>query len=173
MKFLNGTKKRVLHLSADNLQIIKWYVDAAFAVHEDFKSHTGANMTFGRGAVQSISRKQKLNTRSSTEAELVGVDDIVVMILWTKLFLEAMGYEIDQNIVYQDNKSTILLEQNGKRSSGNRTRALNIRYFFLTDQIERGNVSVEYCSTDDMWSDFMSKPLQGRKFTKFGKDIMG
>ena len=47
----------------------------------------GATMTMGRGAIQSISRKQKLNTRSSTEAELVAVDDMSVMILWTKLFV--------------------------------------------------------------------------------------
>ena len=66
-------------------------------------------MTFGRGAIQSLSRKQKLNTKSSTEAELVGADDASTMILWTRLFLEQQGYPIDQNILYQDNKSTILL----------------------------------------------------------------
>jgi hypothetical protein len=123
MKYLNGTKKLRLILSAGNLHCIKWYVDARFAVHPVFKSHTGAAMHFedGAGAVQSISRKQKLNTRSSTESELVGADDISVMILWTKLFMEAQGYEIRKNILYQDNKSAILLEINGKRSSSKRT----------------------------------------------------
>jgi hypothetical protein len=103
-------------LSAGNLHCIKWYVDASFAVHPDFKSHTGTAMNFedGTGAVQSISRKQKLNTRSSTESELVRDDDISVMILWTKLIMQAQGYEIRKNILYQDNKSAILLEINGK-----------------------------------------------------------
>ena len=89
MKYLNGTRKMRLTLSANNLHCIKWYVDASFAVHPDFKSHTGATMSYGdgSGATQSISRKQKLNTKSSTEAELVGVDDMSFMILWTKLFL--------------------------------------------------------------------------------------
>ena len=91
-----------------------------------------------------ISRKQKLNTRSSTESELVGADDASQLILWTQLFLEAQGYDIDRNILYQDNKSTILLETNGKKSSSNRTRALNIRYFFLTDQVAQGNLSIQY-----------------------------
>jgi hypothetical protein len=63
----------------------------------------------GDGAVQSISRKHKLNTKSSTEYELVGLDDVPVMILWTKLILEEQGYNIDSNILYQDNKSAILL----------------------------------------------------------------
>ena len=83
MKYLNGTKKLRLNLSAGNLHCIKWYVDASFAVHPDFKSHTGAVMHFedGAGAVQSVLRKQKLNTRRSMESELVGADDISVMIL--------------------------------------------------------------------------------------------
>ena len=130
-------------------------------------------MTFGRGVPQSLSRKQKLNTRSSTEAELVGADDASVMILWTKLFMEAQGYPIRKNILYQDNKSTILLETNGKRSSSKRTRAFNIRYFFLTDQIEKGNLSVEYVPTGEMIGDFMTKPLQGELFKKFKRMIMG
>jgi hypothetical protein len=130
-------------------------------------------MTLGGGAAQSISRKQKLNTRSSTEAELVGADDAATMILWTKLFMEAQGYHIEKNILYQDNKSTILLENNGKRSSSKHTRVFNIRYFFLTDQVEKGNLKIEYCPTTEMWGDFMSKPLQGKLFQKFKKEIMG
>ncbi len=80
----------------------------------------------GKDAIQYISRKQKLNTTRSTKSELVGADDISVMILWTKLFMEAQGYKIPKNILYQDKKSAILLEINGKRSSGKRTIALNI-----------------------------------------------
>ena len=90
-----------------------------------------------------------------------------------KLFMEAQGYEIKRNILYQDNKSAILLETNGKSSSSPRTRAMNIRYFFLTDQIKQGNLEVECVPTDDMIGDFFTKPLQGKQFTKFKKFIMG
>ena len=173
MKYLNGTREKILRIRADDIHVVKWFVDAAFAVHPDFKSHTGAIMTMGDGAIQSISRKQKLNTRSSTESELVGVDDVSVMILWTKLFLEAQGYDIRQNVVFQDNKSAILLEVNGKKSAGKRSRALNIRYFFVTDQIEKRNLEVKYCPTNDMIGDYFTKPLQGRKFTNFRKSILG
>jgi hypothetical protein len=63
MKYLNGTRELKLTLSADNLHCIKWYMDARFAVHPDYKSHTGATMSYGDGdgTVQYISRKQKLN----------------------------------------------------------------------------------------------------------------
>ena len=66
-----------------------------------------------------------------------------------------------------------MLENNGKRSAGKRSRALNVRYFFLTDQVEKGNLTIEYCTTDVMWADFMTKPLQGEKFRKFRDDILG
>jgi hypothetical protein len=75
IRFLKCTKKDVLTLKADNSHVIKWHVDAAFAVHDDFKSHTGATMSLGSGAVTTGSTKQKVNTRSSTEAELIGLDD--------------------------------------------------------------------------------------------------
>ena len=90
-----------------------------------------------------------------------------------KLFLEEQGYQVDKNVLYQDNKSTILLEKNGKQSSSQRTRAMNICYFFITDQFKRGNMQIEYCPTKTMVADFMTKPLQGAQFKKFKKEIMG
>ena len=112
MKYMNGSQKKHLTLSIDDMKSIKWYVDASFAVHPDFKSHTGAVMMMGEGAMQSLSIKQKLNTKASAHAELVGVDDASVYILWTLLFLEEHGYKVKKNTVYQDNKSAILLEIN-------------------------------------------------------------
>ena len=54
MKYLNGTKYLVLTLGAEWLNILKWYVDAAFAIQADFKSHTGVAMTMGQGAIMSM-----------------------------------------------------------------------------------------------------------------------
>ena len=75
-------------------------------------------MTMGQGAVQSSLSKQKLNTQSSCEAELAGGDDMATKILWKKFFLKEQGYWIHQNVLYQDNKSKILLLKNGKQSAG-------------------------------------------------------
>ena len=66
-----------LTLESKNMNIIKWWVDASHAVHPDMRSHTGAMMTLGKGAVYATSVRQKLNTKSTTESELVGVDDIM------------------------------------------------------------------------------------------------
>ena len=78
-------------LNANKSYIIMWHLNAAFAVYNDKKSHTGATMSLGDGAIISVSTKQKVNTRSSTEAELVSIDDVISKILWTKLFLQAQG----------------------------------------------------------------------------------
>ena len=163
----------VLTLGADQLNVIKWYVDASYTVHPDYKSHTGCMMTMGTGAITTISRKQKLNTKSSTAAELVGADNAMAMVLWTKLFMEAQGFEIVDNILYQDNRSAMLLENNGRKSAGKQSRALNVRYFFITDQISKGNLKVEYCPTETMVGDYFTKPLQGIKFIEFRKAILG
>ena len=77
------------------------------------------------------------------------------------------GYKIEENILYQDNKSMILLIENGKKRSGKRGQALNIQYFFLTDQCEKGNIIVKYCLTDEMLGDHMTKANQGKKLHNF------
>jgi hypothetical protein len=172
MNFLNNTQNDVLTLQADDSYSIKWHVDASFAIHPDARSHTGATMTLGGGAVCSISIKQKINTKSSTEAELVSIDDVISKVLWTKLFLEAQGFTPKLNVIYRDNRSSMKLELNGKASSGKRTRHFHIKYFYITDLIKRKEVSIEYCPTDTMVADYMTKPTLGRKFTRFRRIIM-
>ena len=134
MKYLQKTITVPLTLEADDLQLVHWWIDGAFATHHDMRSHTGGAMSLGKGVIYGTSTQQKLTTRSSTEAELVAVDDCMSQILWTCYFLAAQGYNINDCIVYQDNKSAILLEQNGQASSSKRTRHINIRYYFVTDR---------------------------------------
>jgi hypothetical protein len=80
--YLKGTLHMPLILSADSLTLSRWWVDAAYAIHHDMKGHTGAGMSFGQGMALSYSWKQKIMTKNSTEAKLVGVDDALGYILW-------------------------------------------------------------------------------------------
>ena len=173
IKYLRGTKNLPLLMSANGGGILKWWVDGSFGVHPNMRGHTGGGLSMGRGFPIATSTKQKLNTRSSTEAELVGVDDLMPAICWTRYFMEAQGYKVTENIVYQDNQSAILLERNGKASSSKRTKHINIRYFFVTDRIKNQELTVEWCPTGDMIADFMTKPTQGALFKKFRDQIMG
>jgi hypothetical protein len=120
----------VLTLGADNLHSLRTWVDASYAVHADMRSHTGGVISLGTGAILCKSAKQKLNTKSSTEAELVGATDFAPNTIWSKKFMEAQGYDISSNIFEQDNVSAIRLEKNGRSSAGRQSRHVDIRYFF-------------------------------------------
>jgi uncharacterized protein YeaC (DUF1315 family) len=167
MRYLRGTKDLPLTLVTPPGPInITWSVDASFAVHPDMKSHTGATLSLGSGVLYSMSTRQKLNTKSSTEAELVGVDDAMSAVTWTRNFIEAQGQIVNSNTVLQDNQSAILLEKNGMKSSGKRTRHINIRYFFIKDRVENNELQIKYCPTEEMLADILTKPLQGSQFYK-------
>jgi hypothetical protein len=88
MKYIRGTKKLPLILSAKGSGILKWWIDASFAVHPNMRGHTGGGLSMGRGFPIVNSTKQKLNTRNSTETEIVGVDDCMPSVLWTRYFME-------------------------------------------------------------------------------------
>jgi hypothetical protein len=172
MKYLQATTDLILRLSTDKTGIIKWWVDASYAVHPDMRGHTGGTMSMGQGSIYSTSTKQKLVTRSSTECELVGVHDVMPQIEWTNLFLDAQGYKVNDTILYQDNLSAMLLEKNGRASSSKRTKHIHMRYFYIKDKVDQGCIRIEHCGTADMVADFFTKPLQGALFFKLRDRIM-
>lgn len=136
------------------------------------RSQSGRTLTLGRGSIYSSLTLQRLNIRSSTEAELVGASDLMPQILWIRYFLRTQEYDVRDNIPYQDNQSVILLETNGKDSSGKRTRHIDIRYIFICDRIASGKLFVKVCPTEDMVGDFIIKSLQSAPFRKFRDQVL-
>ena len=171
--YLKGTRYMKMYLTADNLSNIIWWVDGSFGVHWDSRGHTGAMMSMGKGAIVNIARKHKMNVASSTESELVSIADVLGMILWCKYFMEAQGYTIESNLLYQDNKSTILLAKNGRMSAGKNSRHIKNRFFLITDKVAQGDLSIQHKGTKDMWADVNTKPVQGLLFRKFRHEMMG
>jgi hypothetical protein len=159
LKYLNCTRYLRLTLSADSLTNIVWYVDASHQLHDDCKGHTGSILTFGRGATTSTSTKQKIPSKSSCESKLIGLYDKVSDVLWTRHFLEAQGYKIKTNIVYQDNMSTLLLAKNGHISSSKWTKHIKAKYFFVRHYHNSGELDLQYCPKEHMWADVLTKPF--------------
>ena len=126
LEYLHGTIDECLILGCDDITKMKTWVDSSYAVHNDLKSHTGGTISFGRGAVMSKSSKQNLNTKSSTEAELVGASDYLPHAIWGKKFLESQGYSLTENTFYQDNMSTIQFAKNERKSCGQNSRHIDI-----------------------------------------------
>ena len=92
--YFKRTIKLPLFLRADGVNVLKWLVDASYAAHDDMWGHTRVTMSMGkdrRGSIISISKKQNIKTKSSTEAELIGADNAMPQMLWTRYLLEAQG----------------------------------------------------------------------------------
>jgi hypothetical protein len=145
----------------------------AHTVHDNCWGHTGAAMSFGQGMALSYSWKHSINTKSSTEAELVGVDDSLGYILWARYFMVEQGYDMEPSLLYQDNMSNILLKINGRASSSKQTKHIKVKYYLIKDKVDRGEITIEHCPTEQMWTDINMKPKQGAVFRAFRRHVMG
>jgi hypothetical protein len=152
-----------LTLESDDNQLVKWWIDASFAVHPDMKSHTGGLMSLRKGVFMAHphATRQNLVTKSSTEAEFVGVSDVLPQVVY--------GQGISSS------------HRGTKFTTRKYTRTIKVQYFFkkiaedqvakvhgistsVTDRNAGKEMSVQYCSTEDVASDFFKKPLQGYFF---------
>ena len=163
-RYLDATIDLNLTLICDNSVVVTWWVDASYAVHPNMKGHTRATMSMGTGSPYSASLKQKLVSCSSTESELIGVHDILPQILSTSHFLDAQGYGVRRTVLKQDNKSSILLEQNRCASSSKQTKHIQIRYFFIKDKVDAGDIEIAYWLTEDMRGDYFTQASTRKPF---------
>ena len=100
-------------------------------------------------------QKKKINVKSSTESELVGMGEYVPYNIWFIMFMGAQGYAINNNVIYHDNQSAICMDKNGRNSCTGHSRHIHIRYFFVKDRIDKGEIRVEYFPTHLMLADFL------------------
>jgi hypothetical protein len=172
LKYLNGMKYLKLKLIVESLSMLKWYVDGSHNIHTDCKGHGGAMFTMGKGATSSYSRKVKLNTRSSTQTELVVADMYMPEMLWLLHFIQGQGYKAECVGLYQDNISAQLLIKNGQMLSGKKMKHIKAKFFFIKDRVDKGEIQVIDCPAKGMWADVMTKPLQGMAFRTMRAELM-
>lgn len=169
LSYLLFTRDQKMVLKVGDTCEVNAYVDASFGIYVDMKSVTGIVIMIGEATIYS---KQKIVTRSSTEAELVGVSDALSQILWTREYLLHQGLRLGPATVYQDNKSTICLANKG-RSTSERTRHVKIRYFFIQHYLEEKEISVEYLPAGEIVADLLTKPHHGATFIKLRDLVTG
>jgi hypothetical protein len=171
LKYLNGTVGSVLVLRPSGERAIAGYIDASFGCHGDGKSHTGLVVTLFGCTVLCMSSKQKLVTRDSTEAELVGLGDKFMNVLQCHDFVCAQGVECEAPVFYQDNTSTIsLVTQSGGQY---RTKYMRVRREFVHERCAAGEASVVYLPTGRMLADMLTKALQGSVFRYMARRVTG
>ena len=159
--FIQRTIDEIRVIGATSLTEIMSFVDSAYPVHENMRSHTGGLVSFGIGAAHARTTTSKINVKSATESELVATVEYLPYTLWFRHFImEAQGYSLKDNVIYQDNKSAILMKINGRNSCTGNSRHINIRYFWIKDRVDNKELRIEYLPTHIMLANYYTKPLQ-------------
>ena len=169
--YLKETKDTVVKLNCKGEIRVKAYIDAAFGSHADGKSHTGCAIFMGQACIFVTSRKQKIVTKDSTEAELVALSDMLTTVEQCQEFLLNQGMNIDLPVIFQDNMSTISLVTRGGGKP--RNKHLRVRQELIKERISKKEIEIRHTSTCKMLADVLTKPMQGEQFKWMTKRLMG
>jgi hypothetical protein len=164
-RYLNANRAHALSYWRGGKVDICAYIDASHASHSDFKGRTGCILMCAGGFMGAWSSKQSINTKSSSESELVGLSDESGWAIWARNFVQAQGHQVEPATIYQDNTAVADILKKGP-SAQLKTRHLSIRHFFVADKIKLKEVIIKYCPTADMIADMLTKPLVGEQFAK-------
>lgn len=163
LNYLAHTRERKVVMKKGGEVNMEAYIDASFGAHADGRSRTGVALMMNGACVGAWSSKQKLNTKSSTEAEIVGLSDGLPHVLWMRELLLAQGHSMGPSRVHQDNQGVLSIMKEGRRPK-HRTKHLNIRHFFARDRVKSGDISLTYCPTREMVADVLTKAVNGELF---------
>ena len=167
IRYLRASRHRGIALCIGDFMDVSGYIDAAYGVHTaSGRSHTGCSIVIGNaGPVYVKSSKQKIVTKSSTEAELVALSDTASQVIHLRNFIISQGYEVGPAIIYQDNLSCMALMKKGAPCS-DRSRHINIRHFWIKERVDDNEVIIEHLGTENMFANILTKPVQGAQFIR-------
>jgi len=160
VKYLAGTPHIAVVYTTGRPIIPALYVDASHIIHQSGHGHGGLLLTLGFAVVFSRSFKLQSITRSSSESELVALDDSITYAIWYTDLLTDLGFPPSDPIVtYQDNKSTIIMASIG--GSFKRSKHIKCKYHYVQEQIQNQKVILQYLPSEKMCADMLTKPLNG------------
>jgi hypothetical protein len=162
-RYIQQTPRRGIRYSPDIDPRLISYADASFNCHPDGKSHSGAVIMMCGGPVFFKSSKQKLVSKSASEAEIVACDDALDMTLWLDLLCNAIGFDAPEPpLMMQDNTSSIQIMEKGKFTK--KRGIINVRFAFIKQCLEEERIDMAHVSTNEMWADMLTKALHGEKY---------
>jgi hypothetical protein len=157
LRYLKGTLTTGLPFTRSDL-VLKFYSDASHLQHADGRGHTGFLAKLGNTIVMSRSGKQKIQARSSTEAEIIAAEECATYLVYMRKLCEELGIPTDgPTTIAQDNKSAIIIVNQG--GTFKRTKHMVGRISYLKQCIDDRNATMVYTSTRDMLADMLTKPL--------------
>ena len=162
--YLKKTRDRGIVLRIGEFISVEAYIDAAYGVHTSSgKSHTGCAIILGSGPVFVKSTKQKIVSKSSTEAELIALSDSASQAVWVANFIYSQGYDVGPVVLHQDNMSCMALVKRGSPAS-ERSRHIDIRYFWVKQLVDGKAAVVKHLATELMHANVLTKAVQGKQF---------
>jgi hypothetical protein len=173
LKYLNGTRTHGIVLGQSGLRekdmesILSAYCDADYRNCADSKRSVSAFVTFlfESSPISRRSSLQKLVTLSTTEAEYVALASAVQEVLYLRSLLEELRFkQTGATVIYEDNQSAIKIARNPEHHG--RCKHIDIRFFFIQERNEGGYIRLQYCPTDDMAADALTKAIGPQKFAK-------
>jgi hypothetical protein len=170
MRYLVYTPKFGLWYPKGSTFNLIGYSDADWAWCKiDRKSTSGTCQFLGRSLVSWASKKQNSVALSTVEAEYIATGHCCAQLLWMEQTLRDYGYKLSKVPLLCDNKSAIRMADNSVEHS--RTKHIGIRYHFLRDQQQRGDIEIAYVSTKGQLTDIFTKPLDEKTFIKLRNEL--
>jgi hypothetical protein len=171
LRYINGTIDEGITYNGNLGLRLKAWSDASWGGEEGRKSVSGFVFTLAGGAITYSSKKQGSVALSTTESEYMALLHALKELIWLLRFLREIGYGIDnQNIIYTDNQGAIALAHNPEHHA--RTKHVDIQYHFVRNCVEDGTTRLEYCPTEDMVADGLTKALGPERLRKLAR-MMG
>jgi hypothetical protein len=173
LRYVKGSMNYGLKFSAYGDFNLVASVDTSFACHADYKSHTGYVISLGDDIpFYCRSTKQKITTTSSTEAEYVGIYEIVKEIVWFRSLLATLGIQVRKRptVIFHDNSSAIQIAQG--RGDHHKQKHINVKYHYTREQVANKVIKLEFVPSTQMVADLLTKPLTADVFNRFRKRIV-
>ena len=162
--YLKKFPEKIVTYKPIDLQL-RGFADASYNLTSDARSHYGYIVTLGNSLIASKGGRIKTVVRSSTEAEISAVNELISDILWCRDILEDLGYPQHKINMYEDNKSCITMLQQEPRNFHTKSRHVRVKWAFFREEYEKRTVKLRYCPTEKMVADLLTKPLGGKAHT--------
>jgi len=171
-KYVNLTSGFKMRFQPSNMQL-NCSADASYAVHVDGKGHSGFCMWFGttNAAISVISKKQTLASSSSTESEMIALSEAGKRVVWTRDYLQELGYQQGATTIEQDNQSCVTLTNKGPGRAG-QSKSIRVRNFWVTDEIQQGSIKLVYTPSEKILADGYTKPLPRDRFISWRDQVL-
>jgi hypothetical protein len=172
VQFAKETKHWTYNICPQGPLKLEASADASYACHSDGRGHSGIVCSLGQATIFARSGKQKLTAKSSTEAELLALNQATDEVLYLRNLLTELGFPPDgPTTIFQDNQSAITMALKGELGT-KRTKHFTIRHYFVTEHIQAKSIALLYQPGTQIGADGLTKPLPGPKFSRWAQRLL-